>query len=331
MITRILRKTLPLISFLYFTHSQTAQAAPPPEAFGQLPLAYDAAISPDGKNIAIFYNSKGNYGVYVMPLNGNKKNAEYISLGDGVKPKFLKWVNDTRWVASIKRQEEYKGTPFTASFLYTSDIKIGDGKLVVKPKIFRQFNDVVVDWLEDDPEHILMAFSGQQFDAYPDIKKVNVATGKAKTVKRGISGIEYWMTDDNGVPRIGTGRYEGSGKRRMTIYNTELDKWESNEDYPGLEADTRIYGILKDGTELVLADYQGKDTLGLYIYDLKQKKITRKLFHNEKYDASGVVLSKDGESVIGAKYVADKDKVELIEGLTVTARALKRRGVRIGL
>lgn len=314
MLARALRKTLPLFSLLFFTNIQSVHAAPPPEAFGQLPLAYDAAISPDGKNIAIFYNNKGIYGVFIRPLMGSKEDSKFVTLGEGVSPKYLKWVSDTRWVASIKKQEEHRGTPFTTSFLYTSDIETGGGKFVIRPKVFRQFNDVVIDWLEDDPEHILMSFSEESFDAYPDIKKVHVATGNHKTVKRGINGIEYWTTDDNGVPRIGTGRYEGSGKRRMTIYNTETDKWESDEKYPGLEADSRIYGMLKDGTEIVLADYQGKDTLGLYIYDLKQKKITRKLFHNDKYDASGVVLSKDGESVIGAKYVADKDKIELIDG-----------------
>ena len=48
--------------------------------------------------------------------------------------------------------------------------------MLVKPKgIFRQFNDRVVDWLEDDPDHILMAYSDESNDPYPDIKKVKVA------------------------------------------------------------------------------------------------------------------------------------------------------------
>jgi len=69
---------------------------------------------------------------------------------------------------------------------------------------------------------------------------------------------------------------------------------------------------LKDGTELVIGDYRGKDTLGLYVYNLNQKTITRSLFHNDNYDASGVVLSKDGETVIGAKYTAESDRTELL-------------------
>ena len=45
---------------------------------------------------------------------------------------------------------------------------------------------------------------------------------------------------------------------------------------------------------------------------MRARKITRKLFHNDEYDASGVVVSSDGETVIGAKYVADEEETELL-------------------
>ena len=33
-------------------------------------------------------------------------------------------------------------------------------KILIKPRdVFRQNNSEIVDWLEDDPEHIMMAFS----------------------------------------------------------------------------------------------------------------------------------------------------------------------------
>jgi len=50
--------------------------------------------------------------------------------------------------------------PFTVGYLYSGDINTRKGGFVVKPRnMFRQFNNRVVDWLEDDPEHILMAYS----------------------------------------------------------------------------------------------------------------------------------------------------------------------------
>ena len=86
----------------------------------------------------------------------------------------------------------------------------------------------------------------------------------------------------------------------------------SNQKDPGLEADTKIHGILKNGQEMVISAYEGKDTLGLYIYDLQARKVTRKVFHYDNHDASGVVFSKDGESIIGAKYTAERDETVLL-------------------
>jgi len=98
----------------------------------------------------------------------------------------------------------------------------------------------------------------------------------------------------------------------MKIRNLETDAWESISQYPGLTNDTPIHRFLKNGNEIVISDYRGRDTLGLYIYDLSQRSITRTLFHNDEYDASGVVVSADGETVLGAKYVAEKEEVELL-------------------
>ena len=301
-----------LAFFSTLTSFNISLAAPPAKAFGELPKAYDAAISPDGNELAIIVNVKGVYGILAQKVDGSTEKPWFISLGEEIKPRYVKWVNNSRFVVSINKSEKFGSTPFTVGYLYTGDINSREGRFVVKPRgMFRQFNNRVVDWLENDPEHILMAYSDEQWDPYPDIKKVKVATGRDSTVKRGQNGIEYWDADEDGVPIVGTGQTDKGTKRRV-IYNAATTKWEPVREYPGLDADTPIYGILKKGTELVIGDYRGKDTLGLYIYDLGRKQISRKLFHNDNYDASGVVLSKDGETVIGAKYTAESDRIELL-------------------
>ena len=301
-----------LAFFSTLTSFNISLAAPPAKAFGELPKAYDAAISPDGNELAIIVNVKGVYGILAQKVDGSTEKPWFISLGEEIKPRYVKWVNNSRFVVSINKSEKFGSTPFTVGYLYTGDINSREGRFVVKPRgMFRQFNNRVVDWLENDPEHILMAYSDEQWDPYPDIKKVKVATGRDSTVKRGQNGIEYWDADEDGVPIVGTGQTDKGTKRRV-IYNAATTKWEPVREYPGLDAETPIYGILKKGTELVIGDYRGKDTLGLYIYDLGRKQISRKLFHNDNYDASGVVLSKDGETVIGAKYTAESDRIELL-------------------
>ena len=152
--------TLILSMFSAALHINSAVAAPPAKAFGELPVGYDAAISPNGEELAIIVNIKGTYGVIAQKLDGSTEKPWYLTLGKDIKPAYVKWVNNHRFVVSVEKSEKYRNTPFTVGFLFTGDLKERKGRLLVEPKdIFRQFNNRVVDWLEDDPEHILMAYS----------------------------------------------------------------------------------------------------------------------------------------------------------------------------
>lgn len=291
----------------------SVEAAPPASAFGELPVSFDADISPDGKRIAIIMNVDGTYMVYTTPTDTIGQGTTIVSLGDELQPEYVRWVNNERYVVSVSKLESYRDTPFTTGSLFTQDVTDGKkGRLLLKPRgIFRQYNNVVVDWLDDDPDHILMAYSEESFASYPSIYKVNVNNSRDKRIQRERTGIERWLSDDNGIPRIGRGTTE-KGVDKMIIFDPATESWENYDEYPGLDPNTPIFRIIKGGTELIVGDYNGQDTLGLYIYDLKAKRRTRKLFHNDSYDASGVIVSSDGETVLGAKYVADEEETELL-------------------
>jgi hypothetical protein len=46
---------------------------------------------------------------------------------------------------------------------------------------------------------------------------------------------------------------------------------------------------------------------------LQKKEITWTQFHNDIYDAGNVLLSHDGEAIIGATYAGETTEVELFE------------------
>ena len=288
-------------------------AAPPPEAFGALPNIYDAAISPDGKQIAVIVNIQGQYGIRALTLGEKDEELRAILLGEGVKPRWVKWANDERVLVGLWQSEKLRDVPITSSHIYTLDVSTMTGKILVRTdEIFRQNNSDVVDFLKDDPDYILMAFSDKN-QLLKDVQRVNVRTGSYVLEKRARKNVQYWYTDARGEPRVGQGLIDGAVPGEewyLTIREADRDIWRDAENFPGLEADTQIFGLTEDPNELVIGDRAGRDTLGLYVYDVVDKKISRKLFHHDTYDASGLVVAANG-AVIGARFVADTTETEL--------------------
>lgn len=319
--------------FLFFfvillSFSLNVQAAPPPaELFGSLPKIYDAAISPDGRQVAMIRIVQGEYAVQVISLDKKDEGPRLVGLEKGVKPMSVVWANSDRLLVSFWQSKKLRGgLPYTSGFIYTLDTKAMKGRVLIRPDVgvFRQFNHVVVDYLEDDPDYILMAFSPEDNNIKPDLRKVNVATGQSRRVIRGVNNIQHWYADLRGEPRVGQGIQDGNKEKwHLRVREADSDKWHDSDEYPGLSADTGIRGFTSNPNELIIADYQGKDTIGLYIYNLLEKKITRSLYHNDTYDAGDVILSHDGEKIMGATFVGETSEVALFDGYATILSLLR--------
>lgn len=320
-------RTFLLLAVIYLGIISAAQAEPPKaELFGSLPKIHDAAISPAGKQVAMIRVIQGQYAIQVLTLGASDEAPRLVALAKRVKPISVVWVNPNRLLVSFWQSAKLGDLPYTSGFIYSLNTKTMEGEVLVRPGVgvFRQFNHVVVDYLEDDHDHILMAFSNDDNNLQPDLRKVNVATGRSRVVTRGIRNIQAWYTDLRGEPRVGQGRQDRETEQWvLRIRDANTNKWHESDDYPGLAADTAIRGFTADPNELIIADYQGRDTIGLYIYNLQEKKITRTLFHNDTYDAGDVILSHDGNEVAGATYIGETSEVELFDGYSTVLSGLR--------
>ena len=310
--------------FLGILTAGAALANPSAKAFGTMPAIHDAAISPDGKLIAAYVNVEGNYNLGVFYIDGSGQKPFAAALGKGIKPEWIRWANNETVLASIWQSHKSGSTPYTTGHIYKLDVESKKGFILVDANnassvgsriqgksFFRQYNNDVIDFLADDPDHILMSFS-DEFVTAPDVQKVNVRTGNYRRVRRGSERIQFWKSDLRGEVRVGQGRKDSSQEKwTLQIRDADGDSWKTYKDYPGLDADESIYGFTSNPNELIVGRYAGKDTRGLYIYDLGQKRITRTLFHNDDYDVGGLVYSNDGSEIVGARYVSDSDETEL--------------------
>lgn len=311
--------------FAGLTH--TFAAPPPVESYAQLPAVWDAAISPDGKDLAVVLENNGAYIVRIVNVADKSDTRMRASaIGKGVRPQWIKWVSNDRLLLSVGTTQYIENTIVNTGFIYTMSADMSDVDVLIKPKKqsagnsrigstmsgARQFNNVVVDFLPDDPKHILMAFSDEKAWA-PDVQKVNVKTGKYKTIRNGGENIGWWISDLRGQVRVGQGRERVGDDYVLTIRDASGDDWKSDREYSNLDGDDNVVGFTSDPNEMIVAKRDGKDTLGLFVYDLRKQAYTAKLFQHDTYDVSDIVLSPDGKSVIGAEYIADVTETVFFE------------------
>jgi dipeptidyl aminopeptidase/acylaminoacyl peptidase len=315
-----------------------ARSAPDAALFGQLPQAHDAAISPNGEQIAILQNHKGSYLVNIVDLMGSASNGgpRFVRLGDGVKPEYIKWVDDHRVIVSVQQTRIYKEegnstgylndmskeTVINTGYLYLVDTKTLKANIVVKPgkRSLRQFNNDVIDWLEDDPDHIIMQFADDGSDQnFPNVQKVNVKSGKSKTLKHSALGVNSWVTDASGIPRVGVGYQRKGHDPFIQIQDPETSEWETADHYPGIDPETMsVVAVTDDGRSLIMSAYRDQDTRGLHRYDLVEKAWAETLYQNDDYDVRNVILSKDGNTVVGAKFTGETTERVLFDEFGTT-------------
>jgi dipeptidyl aminopeptidase/acylaminoacyl peptidase len=315
-------------------------AAPDTDLFGQLRAGYDAAISPDGTRVALIRAIDGEYVVLIVALDGSAPDETgAVKLGEGSKPRWIKWVNDDRVFVSLWRSIEVGGvvgysnrrvssrlnstasgssraTAVKMTSIFTMDADTLEGRILFSPNGFRQFNDEVLDWLEDDPDHILMQFAGDGGNQiYPDVRKVDVVSGADRVVHNDKRGIADWITTTDGRVIAGSGYTGSSGTTRQVIVrDPESGRFEDISDYEGLNLGVDIVSGFPDMERLVVRAYRDQDTRGLHIYDLAAREFTETIFQNDTFDARNPIFSADGTKIVGATYASDVPVRTLLPG-----------------
>jgi dipeptidyl aminopeptidase/acylaminoacyl peptidase len=322
-----MRWVITFILVFMFSSGKAFAAPPPVEAYAQLPAVWDAAVSPDGKDLAVILENDGEYIIRVFNIaDPSDKTVRATGIGKDIRPQWIKWVNNDRLLLSVGKTQFIDTVIVNTGYIFTIPRDVSSAEILIKPKNkkrtgsrfgsdmsgVRQFNNVVVDFLPDDPDHILMAFSDEVANA-PGVQKVNVTTGSYTLVRRGSSNIQHWVSDLRGEVRVGTGRTNIGDDYTLIIRAADSDDWDTHKDFPGIDGSTNVWGFTENPIEMIVARYGDSDTLGLFIYDLSQKRFTRKLFQHDTYDVDDIVLSPDGNKVIGAQYIADTPKIEFFD------------------
>ena len=219
--------------------AEGAAAVQPPtiEEFVRRPTTLDAALSPDGHQIAVLHEQpKGDKQIaYVTLLDAANPTAKTDPIVIGAyKVDRVAWANNDRlliWI-SVERREALNtgGAHIKEEIKYTlrrlvSVDRAGNAVLMLDDPdaaavVYEDFHhhrlsdlSRVIDLLPDDPDHILMMFWDPRIQL-PALHKVEVATGNSKLVEAGVDNTFHFETA-NGVPVL---RWDELAPKTQAIY-----------------------------------------------------------------------------------------------------------------
>lgn len=288
----------------------------PTQAFSQLPQVSDIRLSPDGERIAFIQNmAEGDDGISVLQVyDFATQTPHYLLRSDGEKVKinWFHWVNSQQVAVSALYEVKQRGVRYYKTRMYIIDYAQGGANLRPVVNVDRmlerrraaqspQYLDKVVDWLKDDPQHILMAIDNDVAHM-PSVYKVNVNNFRLQRIERGKRHIRHWMTDQQARLRLGIAQNYDNGERRVFIRANEEADWQELFAYNAL-TDKAISpkGFGLNPNILYYTAYQG-DLKALFKMDLTNRT-SKLVFADPNYDVDGgLIYSPETGEAIGVHH-----------------------------
>lgn len=270
----------------------------------------DIELSPDGTHLLALKNVGGDTVVMVLELATGKTFFPTKTDNKQFKFNWVTWANNDRLLMSLRFDSRMtNGVKYMQSRLIATDAKKPSKMItLVKPDDdadgwVSQFQDNVISFLPDDPDHILLSVD-REMPLHQTVYKANVHTGKLKRVKKHSTSVRSWYADRAGNVRIG--EYYDDKKRKVTykILDNATNKWVVAWEYIVFdEPDIGIAGFGHNPNELfIFADHEGRQAL--FKVDVSKPGLPKELILSDAdYDVSGrLIYSSALKEVVGLYY-----------------------------
>ena len=280
-----------LLTFIVFLFTEIALSDDqiPTEVFGSPPLIGTVKISPSGEKIAMYATlDNGDSAILIRDLTKNEP-LKPITSSDNKSLKLLSfnWFDDEIILASAWLAQDV----FNTKADYTRLLRVNvDGSGFTPLFKKRHFKDLplrweegnqtrIMDWLPDDDENILVMIRMSNAKS-PDVIKLNVKKNSIKTVKKGVAGVGYWMTDEDGRVRIGN-TYDRNRSSGSIIFQEEgSTKWRTIWDYSSFGEDAvSVLGFGKEPNKVWYEAYKD-GRVAVFSADISKQNIEPELVYS---------------------------------------------------
>ena len=313
------------LGIIEFAVAQSSPSDIPAEVFGALPANQTPKLSPDGTALALIMPYKGRKHVLIRPIGGNAKPVVLPPYEDS-EVRWIRWANNNRLLigmAYTSRRFEFFGNRVSETRLVSVSrdgrdvINMVRGKPDKRSSRTRivysraQIQDAVVDFLDDDPKHILLALD-DDFDGYNsyEVRKVKVDTGIFNEIMRGRRYIQHWTTDQKGILRFGTGVVIDDTK--STYNNPVTKKWQLMDGTP-IHEDYSLMGFYPDPKFAYVLGWNEEGIRGLHKFDMIEQTVVETIFEDETFDVEAVDIRPYKRDLIGVYFTTDREEVRFFD------------------
>lgn len=261
------------------------------EDFIRQPEQFGFQVSPDGKKLAYMQPSNNRLNVFVKTI-GEEKAVQVTKATERDIMGFA-WANDTKIIyATDKGGDE--------NYHILSVSVDGTGTVDLTP--YENTTAMIIDPLEQDPDHLLVAHNKRDSKFF-DVYRVNVNTGAEELAAKNPGNISGWMTDNEGKIRVAL---SSDGNITTLLYREK----EEQEFQPllttGIE-DTFIPVMFTfDNKQLYVVSNMGRDKAALVQYDPVSKKTGQTIYENKEVDVGGFIVSRKQQKIVATVYETDK-------------------------
>ena len=277
------------------------------DAFAMLPAIKSAKVSADGKHLA-FVKATSKQGGYVIEIRQTADlTKKPVVLGaDRMQITGFTWLNNTKIGVYFQQKLKDGGKTYWVSKFAIVNAN-GKGKWLVPFKKDSKASFSLMDTLPSDKDEILINYDINH-NRYPDIIRFNVNNGRTKTVMRGNSKRSSgFIADNEGVIRIASSfnpadnsidvyaRLKGDSSWELVHKNRATDR--ENFDFLGFSRE--------NPNEVYVNANLGEDKTGIYLFNLKTRKYSDRLFGLDNVDAGGILTShreEDNGKLLGFYY-----------------------------
>jgi len=249
----------------------------PLQAYATLPFLKDPRMSPDGTSVAMVSPVRDGLALVARKIDGS--GTTVLNANDEADPEWFHWKSNNRLMAGLRF------VAYSANHEYAAHTRLifidPDGKEPVWAKLNKeerpgtymlwdpsnrtpQFQDRVISLEPNNPDEILMAVTPPSDWIHPDVMRVNVHSGIAKTVTRE-PDVTRWLADEKGEVRgavkVKREHWNGQETHRIVLAREhEGDPWQTIDEGDHVQGHRfNLVGFAKGRPSIlyVLADNEG--------------------------------------------------------------------------